>query len=732
MVRPAAWQLGKAPLMTRWASEVKPANCLPEYPRPQMVRQDWLNLNGLWDYAMEPTTRGRPAVFGGQVLVPFPLGSALSGVMRQMEEGETLWYRRAITIPVAWSKKRVKLHCGAIDWQCRVFVNGRQCGEHRGGYDAFTFDITDCLRWEGTEEILIAVTDPVEGDQPRGKQSRKPEGCFYSEMSGVWQTIWLEPVPRVSIEELKLTPELDNRGLSVRVAANTLSESVRVQATAWAGDKEVANIQGDANTSLFMALSEIRPWSPDDPFLYDLEVTLLENDQPVDRVTSYFGMRKISLLSDERGTKHLALNNEPLFQVGVLDQGFWPDGIYTAPTDQALRSDLEFLKRAGFNLVRKHVKVEPERWYYWCDKMGLLVWQDMPSAKNATSEGRRAFETELLKMLRNLGNHPSIILWVLFNEGWGQFDTERLTQLMKATDPSRLVNSASGWTDMRVGDIVDVHSYPGPEAPDPEPRRAAVLGEFGGLGFPIESHSWPSNRWSYKDVVHPKALEEAYTRLMERVWSLRDQRGLSAAVYTQVTDVESESNGLLTYDRAIAKMPPEVVAKANRTPARVPLSRVVVGSALHGGAVWRYTLDPPAKEWYQPSFDVSVWKEGVSGFGTSGTPGARIGTVWDTSDIWLRREFVLVQDKSKHLRLLIHHDEDAEVYLNGVLAARLHGFVSGYEETDILPEALATLRPGENTLAVHCHQTVGGQYIDVGLVAPNSASTAATSQTNRQ
>jgi len=718
------WQARQAPLMTRWAARVDPTHPLPEYPRPQMVRTQWLNLNGLWDYAIRPVTAGKPAAFDGKILVPFPIESALSGVMKQMEEKSTLWYRRTIIIPREWKDRRVRLHCGAVDWQCRVFVNDRPIGQHRGGYDRFSFDLTEGLQWEGENTLTVAVNDFTEGDQPRGKQTRAPEGIFYSSSSGIWQTLWLEPVAPVCIDDLKMTPDLDAKGLRLRVASSSLADSLRVEAVAFAAGVEVSRISGQPNAELFLPIARPKRWSPDDPFLYDLQVRLMEGERVLDQVTSYFGLRKVAILPDEQGTIRIALNDQFLFQIGVLDQGFWPDGIYTAPTDEALQSDLAFLKQAGFNLVRKHIKVEPERWYYWCDRMGLLVWQDMPSGNNATAEGRRAFETELLQMVRNLHNHPSIILWVLFNEGWGQYDTERLTDWLKKLDPSRLVDNASGWTDTRAGDIVDAHSYPGPEAPESDSRRAAVLGEFGGLGLPIEGHSWSSNRWGYKLVADTQTLATAYSRLLERVWTLHDRRGLSAAVYTQITDVETECNGLLTYDRSVAKLNPSVAAAANHTDRRIPLSRVIIADALQAPVPWKYTLDAPGPNWFQPGFDTSGWRNGASGFGTPPTPGTRVTTLWNTANIWLRREFVLSQEDLRGLKLEVHHDEDADIYLNGVLAANLPGFTSAYEEFDILPAAAATLKPGTNTLAVHCHQTAGGQYIDVGLVAPPEAKPA--------
>lgn len=741
-LRGESWQPAAGPLMTRWAAEVNPTNALPEYPRPQLVRQDWLNLNGLWNYAITPTSTKRPAAYEGQILVPFPVESALSGVMRRLDENSTLWYQRKLAVPLAWrapaggdagaprgAQTRVRLHFEGVDWQTRVFVNGHEVGEHRGGYVRFGFDITPHLNWDGADEIIVAVTDPTEGDQPRGKQSRKPEGIFYTPTSGIWQTVWLEPVPAVCVDRLKLIPDLDERILRVQANVNSLSDELRVEAVALVAGEEVGRVSGLPNTELQLPVTAPRVWTPDDPFLYDLRVTLRRGDREIETVSSYFGMRKVALKKDPQGITRIALNDAFLFQVGTLDQGFWPDGLYTAPTDAALRSDIEFLKRAGFNLTRKHVKIEPSRWYYWADKLGLLVWQDMPSGNNATLEGRREFEAELLHMVAQLENHPSLIAWVLFNEGWGQYDTERLTQRLKARDPSRLVSNASGWTDMRVGDLIDVHSYPGPDCPDPEPRRAAVLGEFGGLGLPVDNHSWSSRCWGYLNLSNATELEARYAQLLNQVWALHDLRGLSAAVYTQTTDVETECNGLLTYDRAVTKLAPARLLAINRGQLRGPPLRFVLPDAVFGRTLWRYTMEQPEADWTKPGFDASTWKEGPGGFGASGTPGVRANTTWKTSDIWLRRDFVL-KDLSGGLKLRVYHDEDAEIYLNGVLAAQLSGFLGTYLEVDISAGAAATLRPGRNSIAVHCRQTSGGQGIDVGIlmVVPNEMARPATSK----
>lgn len=703
--------------MTRWAAQVGPTNAHPEYPRPQMVRPEWLNLNGIWNYAVASTGSAGVTNSEGTILVPFPIESALSGVKQSFDEKSVLWYQRRFSVPPAWRGQRIRLHFGAVDWETRVMINGREVGRHRGGYDGFSFDITDKLQWTGNEELVVAVTDPTEGDQPRGKQSRKPEGIFYTPTSGIWQTVWLEPVPEVCIDDINLTPDVDGQALRIRAAVNNLSGSLRIEAVAITNGQEAGRVEGLPNSELHLAVHSPHLWSPDDPFLYDLRLNLLDGKRVVDSVSSYFGMRKISLRKDNTGVTRIALNDQFLFEIGALDQGFWPDGIYTAPTDEALRFDIEFLKKAGFNLARKHVKVEPDRWYYWCDKLGLLVWQDMPSGNNTTPEGRTQFEVELQRMVEGRRNHPSIVMWVLFNEGWGQYDTERLTSWLKSLDNSRLVDNASGWTDKRVGDVIDIHSYPGPDPPARDPDRAAVLGEFGGLGLRLDGHSWSTNFWAYLKFPDAKALNDRAEELLERLHILRESFGLSAAVYTQTTDVETECNGLLTYDRAITKMEPETTEAANWD-SRERRSRVIVPNALYARVTWKYTTNRPTAQWVEAGYDDSKWQTGVGGFGTQGTPGAVINTVWNSDDIWLRREFKLDTQDLRGAEIQMHHDEDAEVYLNGVLATQVPGYITSYEEVPAAPKAIAALKIGTNVMAAHCHQTQGGQFIDIGIIAP--------------
>ena len=679
--------------MTPWAAQVAATNVLPEYPRPQMVRPQWLNLNGLWDYAITPSNAAPPAEFDGKILVPFPLESALSGVMRPLDAKSTLWYRRGFSLPANWAGKRILLHFGAVDWATRVFLNGHEIGRHQGGYDAFTLDLTPQLKPVGEQELLAAVFDPTEGDQPRGKQSRKPEGIFYTQVSGIWQSVWLEPVSGIHIEGLQMKPDLAGKTLRLRVNVSSLDPDLRVEALATAQGVAAGRVVGSANTELFLPIAPPHPWTPDDPFLYDLTVVLKRPGGEEDRITSYFGMRRVELLKAPDGFTRIALNGRPIFQMGALDQGFWPDGLYTAPTDEALRHDIEFLKSSGFNLVRKHVKVEPERWYYWCDRLGLLVWQDMPSANNNTRAGRAQFESELLRMISGLQNHPAIIMWVLFNEGWGQYDTEQLVEWIKNADPTRLVDNASGWTDTQSGHVVDAHSYPDPDAPAPEDRRASVLGECGGLGLVTEGHVWPQP-WAYQMLPDVWSLQGWYSHVRKEIELQRRSRGLCAAVYTQITDVENECNGLMTYDRAVAKLSPDWLAAVNSGRDWAGSWRAVLSNALSGQQFWEYTFENPGADWFKPEFkEDAAWQKGASGFGTAFTRGSRVQTIWDTPNIWLRKTFTLNAEDFSRARLQLHHDKDAEVYLNGVLAFSGKGYLVDYELFD-----LAGKRPGASSL----------------------------------
>lgn len=720
------WRIANGPLKTRWTDTVTPKKAHPEYPRPQMVRTEWLNLNGLWEYAIVPQDAGWTSPGDGKILVPFPVESALSGVMRSVAPTERVWYHRTFEVPSGWKGKRVLLHFGAVDWYTQVWVNGQQVGTHRGGYNPFRFDITEALKADGPQDLLVSVHDPTDGDhgglQPHGKQTLQPGGIMYTPTTGIWQTVWLEPVPTPSVADLRLVPDVDNAALHLSVLIEGEADRCHIEVVALDGGREVARAQGAPNVELTLPLQKPKLWSPKTPFLYDLQVTLREGGQVRDAVRSYFGMRKISIGHDEEGVTRIFLNNQPIFQIGLLDQGFWPDGLYTAPCEAAMRYDLQTIKRLGFNLLRKHVKVEPHIWYALCDRMGILVWQDMPSASRpndispeSLEERDREFERELQEMILTHRNHPCIVMWVPFNEGWGQYNTEQIVAKIKEMDPTRLVDNASGWTDRGVGDVIDMHNYPGPGCPEPEEHRAAVLGEFGGLGYAEKGHTWTEKSWGYQGLPSRDMLTRRYAQLLQRVWQLQKKPGLCSAVYTQLSDVETECNGIITYDRFEVKMDPKVMTAANQGNFEgippMPEPAVLTKTIL-----WKYTTQQPGAGWYKPGFDDTDWQEGAAGFGTQGTPGAIVHTVWNTDDIWLRREVYLTEDEVKHPLLLLHHDEDVEVYINGVLAFKEPSFLTDYEVVSISSEAHNTLYIGKNLLAVHCRQTTGGQYVDVEFI----------------
>ena len=564
----ARWEPAKGPLMTQWAKDVSPDNVHHQYPRPQMVRKNWLSLNGLWEYAILPKEEKQPQQLDGKILVPFPAESALSGVMKPVGEENRLWYRRTFEVPATWANKRILLHFEAVDWDTTVWVDSQQVGTHRGGYDPFTFDITDALKDTGPQQIVLSVWDPIDtGNQPRGKQVKKPHGIWYTSVTGIWQTVWLEPVNKAHIESLKIATDIDAELVRITASCSDAAAGLRIQAEAKAPAFTTGKFTAEAGREIILPVKNPKLWSPDSPFLYELKVEITDTAGAIeyDAVEGYFGMRKISLGKNKAGINRLFLNNKPLFQYGPLDQGWWPDGLYTAPTDDALRYDIEVLKKLACNMMRKHVKVEPRRFYYWCDKLGLLVWQDMPSAKNKSDTDKKQFELELGRLIETHCNHPSIVMWVPFNEGWGQYDTKRLAKWIKQSDPTRLVNNASGWKDHGAGDVHDVHKYPGPDAPPNELNRAAVLGEFGGLGLPVKGHTWQDEKnWGYRKYETRQELTNAYLDLLTKLRPLIEG-GLSAAVYTQTTDVEIEINGLMTYDRAMVKMDSEKIPPANKT-----------------------------------------------------------------------------------------------------------------------------------------------------------------------
>ena len=577
----AQWKPAGDKIKTSWGEQLDPKNVLPEYPRPIMERNDWKNLNGLWKYAITPKGTPAPAAYQGDILVPFAVESSLSGVGKMINEKEELWYQRTFDVPSAWRGKQILLHFGAVDWKAEVWVNDVKVGEHTGGFTPFYFDITSVLN-KGNNDLVVKVWDPSDrGEQPRGKQIANPHGIWYTPVTGIWQTVWLEPVATQYITNLKTTPDIDNNSVKVEVAANTTSAD-KVEVKVFDGKNLVAKGAALNGVPVELAMpTNAKLWSPDSPFLYNMEVTLYKDGKAIDQVKSYTAMRKYSIRKGQNGITRLQLNNKDYFQFGPLDQGWWPDGLYTAPTDEALVYDLKKTKDFGYNMVRKHVKVEPARWYTHCDQLGLIVWQDMPNGgpspqwqarnyfngteviRSAASEAN--YRKEWKEIIDCLYSYPSIAVWVPFNEAWGQFKTPEIVAWTKEYDPSRLVNPASGGNHYTCGDILDLHHYPGPNMFLYDPRRATVLGEYGGIGLVVEGNTWVNDKknWGYVKFNTSDEVTNEYIKYGKHLLELI-QKGFSAAVYTQTTDVEGEINGLMTYDRKVIKMNEAKVREINQ------------------------------------------------------------------------------------------------------------------------------------------------------------------------
>ena len=565
-------------IITVWGENLDPADVLPEYPRPQMVREQWVNLNGLWEYAIAPI-EAVPEEIDGHILVPFAIESALSGVGRAVTENDALWYSREITIPKDWDGQRIILHFGAVDWKAEVYVDAQLVGEHTGGYTPFSFDITDFLGKGRRHTLKVKVTDSTDKwYQPHGKQVSDPRGIWYTAVTGIWQTVWMEPVPSSSINSYYAVSDIDSGTLAVSVDA-ALADGDIVEVVLLADGVPVVEAEGREVT---LHVPDMKLWSPSDPYLYDIEIKVVSDGAIVDCVKGYAAMRKISYARDEDGHKRMLLNNKPLFQYGPLDQGWWPDGLYTAPSDEALLFDIEKTKEMGFNLIRKHVKVEPARWYWHCDRLGMLVWQDMPSTtygdnkwgnhaydtgtdSKITQEGKDNYYSEWGEIIQDFKVFPCIVSWVPFNEAWGQFDTEAVVQFTRAQDPTRLINYASGGNFERCsGDILELHNYPHPEMYLYDSDYINVLGEYGGIGWPVEGHLWqPDRNWGYIQFKSADEVLDVYEKYADMLIELIDD-GFAAAIYTQTTDVEIEVNGLMTYDRKVVKLDMERLNSINR------------------------------------------------------------------------------------------------------------------------------------------------------------------------
>lgn len=711
-------------MKTPWGEEVTPENAWRQYPRPQLVRSAWMNLNGLWDYAILPVNDAEPKKFDGRILVPFCAESALSGVGKIVQPDQRLWYRRQFEMPINWKGKKVLLHFDAVDWEATVWLNGKKVGSHRGGSDPFSFDISNYLK-KGQQELVLSVWDPTDtGTQSRGKQVLDPKGIWYTPVTGIWQTVWLEPVEKTYIRSIVPVPDIEGGSVAIKSELSGATGKEKLVVKVLKENHVIAEKTVSARQPLEFSIPDAELWTPSHPTLYRLEVQLTDGTRTLDEVKSYFAMRKISLAPDSHGYQRLMLNNKALFQYGTLDQGWWPDGLLTPPSDAAMRYDMDVLKDMGFNMLRKHIKVEPSRYYYYADSIGLLIWQDMVSGFNSAEretqhvqaqaakdwnrpgESARQFEQEWKAIMDHLRFFPSIAVWVVFNEGWGQYDTRRLVEWTQQYDPTRIINGVSGWTDRGVGQMNDAHQYPGPamEPAEQNPGRIIVLGEFGGLGLPLENHLWnPKMRnWGYRTYRSGDQLITEYANLLHNLYPMI-HRGLAAAVYTQTTDVEGEVNGLITYDRRKVKMDPRLLRVLHNPLFKTPVKSTVI---LHDSQLTAQPLTLTNKEYASAA---------GGPLDTSAFPGVEVPARLEKGDHRrAARSFILKQvPDNMQMRILAHGD--IKVYLNDKLVTdKFIQTKRHYDEVN-LSEFSGYLREGENRLVVELNKVASDSLFDFGL-----------------
>jgi ribosomal protein S17E len=739
------WAPVPGQIMTNWANNVTPENVWKEYPRPQMVRTDWLNLNGLWDFEITERDTNKIAInYARKILVPFCVESALSGIKETITGKQQMIYRRFFSIPSHWNQKHLILHFEAVDYEAKVWVDGKYVGIHKGGYDHFQFDIAGFLNKDEKHEIKLVVWDPTnEGSQPIGKQALPAirNRTKYTATSGIWQTVWLEPTNEVAIESIKIIPNIDNGTISLQTKVVGATQGARIKIQAFDQGKEIASSIAAIGEPVSLQLNQPKLWSPTNPFLYDFKLSLINDGKVVDEVSSYFGMRKISMGRDQEGYMRILLNNEIIYQLGPLDQGYWPDGILTPASDQALRYDIAYLKKIGANMDRMHMKVQPERWYYHCDQLGILVWQDMVSPTKfidtKSNLNPSDFELEHNITVDQLYNHPSIIQWVLFNESWGQYDTERLTAALKAKDPTRLVINASGWHDKKVGDIRDFHDYtihPAVALVNKNDDRAMVLGEAGGIDLLISGHLWTPDLkggtkiktdWSIdfkKGIVKSSdELIEKYKILLDDLFQLK-KYGLNAVVYTQISDVEDEISGWMTYDRKVSKLPETTFAALHEQFFKPTMTgKFILPLSINEPQQWNYSFTAPSNDWIK-NLMLSDFKTGMAPFGIESNNVHKVNTPWNTNSLFLNKEFTLSSVPSK-LSLIACNTGITEVYINGAYVMQFNNFLKNdpevkISETILSNEAMKLLKVGVNQLSLKFNFPSVGKpvhYYDFGI-----------------
>lgn len=719
-------------IMTTWGENMTPETAWQNYPRPNLVRADWQNLNGLWKFAATRINEEMPKDENWQqdILVPFAPESALSGIGRLTEPNETLWYKRTFDLSEVKEGLRYFLNFEAVDWRCQVFVNGLEATDapHVGGNVPFSVEVTGLVK-EGENTLVVTAWDPSNTyGQPTGKQSLNPGGCFYTRVSGIYGSVWMETTPKGYITGYNVESDIDKGEAKVTVnCAGDLAGAKVTAEVSFGGEKVAEGEIADWSKGLTLTIPEPKLWDVNEGNLYDLKLTL-ETAFGKDEVQGYFGMRKIEFKKDELGVQRIYLNNKKIFMQGTLDQGWWPDGLLTPPSDEAMQYDIDILKEHGYNFMRKHIKIEPRRYYYLCDKAGFPVWQDMVSGGQKPEEKYHIYRAELVEMIKDLRNFPSIVVWIAYNEGWGQPDKEKsveTTKWLKQIDKTRLISETSGWTDHHAGDMKDHHQYPSPLPTPKNDDRLTIVGEFGGLGLFVEGHLWDhEKKWGYRSDANVEDSLKRYAEIMDNL-ARTSHESFAGSVYTQTTDVETEANGLVTYDRKVVKYPTDKMREMHKRVERIALStkpmtrKCFMPKGAEEKVVWKYTFEKPQGEWNAPSFNDASWKEGLGGFGNKvivNDLGAKPKTEWDTKEIYLRRAFILKEVPDENVEMDIFYDEDPIVYVNGVEVFKQEGYNQGYTPVLLKKEDVKKIfKKGENVIAIGCKNKNGGAMIDLGF-----------------